>query len=114
MKSNYIDFLGEEFLQLSDLVSLKASFSISVAYNDDIGMFMVVNNTMKEWYDYHGLINDMSRIPYEFEVLKPFFQNNNISVNWINCNWTWGWYDDETGTWTGAVGKVKVNTYPTL
>ena len=30
--------------------------------------------------------------------------------NWINCNYTWGWFDDETGQWTGAVGQVKILT----
>ena len=60
---------------------------------------------MFEWQDYYGLIYELSRIPYDFEILEVFFENKNI--NWINCNYTWGWYDDETGRWTGAVGKVN-------
>ena len=60
---------------------------------------------MVEWHDYYGLINELSRIPYDFEILEVFFENK--SINWINCNGTSGWYDDKTGRWTGAVGKVK-------
>ena len=51
------------------------------------------------------IFGDLTNIPYNFEILKLFFKNKNI--NWINCNYTWGWYDDETGRWTGAVGKVN-------
>ena len=50
-----------------------------------------------------------TNIPYDFEILEKFFKNKNI--NWINCNYTFGWYDDESGRWTGAVGKVKKNTF---
>ena len=52
-----------------------------------------------------------SNIPYDFEILEIFFKNKNVIVNWIYCNYTWGWFDDETGRWTGAVGKVKLNTF---
>ena len=62
---------------------------------------------MVEWYDYWGLIDEKSSIPYAFEILEIFFKTNNIIVNWLNCNYTWGWYDYDTGRWTGAVGKVK-------
>ena len=50
-------------------------------------------------------------ISWDFEILEIFFKSNNIIVNWINCNSTWGWYDYETESWTGAVGKVKMNTF---
>ena len=43
----------------------------------------------------------------DYEILKSFFQNNYINPTWIDCNYTWGWFDNETGHWTGAVGKVK-------
>ena len=64
---------------------------------------------MVKWYDYWGLWNEEYYIPYDFEILEIFFENK--IINWINCNYNWGWYDDETGRWTGAVGKVKMNTY---
>ena len=84
-------------------------FSINVAYNVAPGYFKIVNNSMFEWRDYWGLTNEVSNIPYDFEILEVFFENRNI--NWLNCNSTWGWYDDESERWTGAVGKVKINTF---
>ena len=63
-------------------------------------------------HDYWGLINEKTSIPYEFEILEIFFKTENVIVkNWIDCNGTWGGYDDETGRWTGAVGKVKENMF---
>ena len=87
------------------ILYLKDFLSINVAYNDNRGWFEIANNSMVEWHDYYGLINDLSRIPYDFEILEVFFENR--IINWINCNGTSGWYDDKTGRWTGAVGKVK-------
>ena len=87
------------------ILYLKASLSINVAYNDDPGWFQLVNNSMVEYQDYI----EQSSIPYDFEILEVFFENRNI--NWINCFYNWGWYDDETGRWTGAVGKVKMNIF---
>ena len=66
---------------------------------------------MFEWNDHWGLINDHTNIPYESEILEIFFKTKNVIINWINCNYTWGWFDDETERWTGAVGKVKVNMF---
>ena len=91
------------------ILYLMDSPSINVAYNDDPGFFEIVNNSMVEWQDYYGLINELTGIPYDFEILEIFFKNKNI--NWINCFYDWGWYDDEAGRWTGAVGKVKMNTF---
>ena len=54
---------------------------------------------------------EYSNIPYDFEILEDFLKSYVIATNWIDCNDTWGWYDDETGRWTGAVGKVIMNTF---
>ena len=86
---------------------MKLSLSINVAYNNDPYWFEIVNNSMVECYDYWGLIIEKSSIPYDFEILEIFFKTNDIIVNWLNCNYTWGMYDYDTGRWTGAVGKVK-------
>ena len=85
---------------------MKASVSINVAYND-YNAFEIVNNSMVKYSV--DLIGEYSSIPYNFEILEIFFKDRNI--NWINCNFTWGWYDYETGRWTGAVGKVEMNTF---
>ena len=60
------------------------NFVMNVAYEPWPGFFEVVNNTMVEWYDFWQLKVGFSMILYDFEILKPFIQNNNIIV----VNWT--------------------------
>ena len=93
---------------------LNTSISINVAYNYDSDFFEIVNNSMVEYPPFIQSINVkglFSYILYDFEILEIFFKSYVIAVNWIDCNYTWGWYDDETGRWTGAVGKVRMNEY---
>ena len=96
----------EDFLIL--FLYLKTSISINVAYNDDPGFFEIFDNSMYE-YPANIIEGEHTNIPSEFEILEIFFENK--IINWINCNYTWGWYDDETEGWTGAVGKVIMNTF---
>ena len=51
----------------------------------------------------HGKSSSMS---YDWEVLSKFFSIHNIEPNWLDCNYTSGWYDEELGGWTGCMGKV--------
>ena len=67
------------------------NFVVSIVYRTKPGFFEIVNNTMVEWYDFWYLLTDYSMIVYDFEILKPFFQNNNIIVNWRNAS-TFGMY----------------------
>ena len=62
------------------------NFVVNVVYISYPGFFEIVNNTMVEWYDFYLLITDFSSIVYDFEILKPFIQNNNIIVNWTNAS----------------------------
>ena len=90
---------------------------INIAYNNDPPYFEFndESQTMTE-FPLPSTPSDLNlrlskfhpTISYSWEVLKIFIQHNNIVPNWIDCNFTWGWYDDETGKWTGAVGKVKL------
>ena len=83
-------------------------FVINVAYITTWGWFEVYNNTMYEWYDYWGLTHDETNIPYDWEILKKFFHNNNIVINyWLDNNGTWGTANYETGKWTGLTGQVN-------
>ena len=84
---------------------------VNIAYNDEPGFFGNVNNTMKEWDDYYCVIESCSGMPYDFEILKTFLQTYNIEVNWIDCNFTWGVFDYDSGKWTGAVGKVNFSDH---
>ena len=88
-------------------------FVISVAYNSEPNGFEIENNSMvdlskKYGYSIVDWIGTVSYIPDDDEILSKFFLNHNILVNWIDCNYTWGWFDYETGKWTGAVGQVNI------
>ena len=90
---------------------------INIAYNNDPGFFEF-NDESKAMIEYPlpntpshlnvRLSKNHATISYTWEILKIFFDHNNIVPNWINCHQTWGWLDYETGKWTGAVGKVKL------
>ena len=83
---------------------------VKVAYNNDRTYFRVNNdtNTMKEFplWGPMQLSKQEVYVPRDWEMLKVFFDNNNIEPYWINTHFTWGWYDEESGSWTGGVGQV--------
>ena len=58
-------------------------------------------------YPVHPVTGRTSHIPYDWEILQSFFSANDIVPVWTNCHYTWGLYDEESGRWTGAVGKVR-------
>ena len=90
---------------------------INIAYNQDPPYFEF-NDESKAMTKYplsntpsnlnFRLSKNHPTIPYSWEILKIFFDHNNIVPNWIDCNQNWGWFDHETGKWTGATGKVKL------
>ena len=47
-----------------------------------------------------------SHIPWDWEIIQPFLDHHSLTPIWIDCHYVWGW-PDETGAWTGAVGKVR-------
>ena len=51
----------------------------------------------------HGKYSNM---PNDLEVLGKFFSLHNIEPNWLHCNFTYGYYDEELGGWTGCFGQV--------
>ena len=94
-------------LKYEDICTSK-KFLINIAYNIEPGWFEINKNSMVEWNNYFPIINEMSHLSFDYEILSIFFLNNNILVTWIDCNRTMGIYDYETGKWTGTVGKVKI------
>ena len=68
----------------------------------------VENNTLVQRPKYlHEYINGRyASMSLTWEVLVPFFSNHNIEPNWLDCNKTAGWYDEDLGGWTGCMGKV--------
>ena len=68
----------------------------------------VENNTLLEKEkDFDELIYGLyPHLASHFEILSKFFSIHNIEPNWLDCNSTWGWFDEDMGGWTGCVGKV--------
>ena len=75
-------------------------------------LFEIENNlmvdTMVKYQMLHGLVTGHNYISQDNEILSIFFKHYDIIVKWINCNYTWGVFHDETGKWTGAVGQVSM------
>ena len=40
------------------------------------------------------------------QILETFFEKQNLTPSWTDCEQDWGGYNNETGFWTGAVGEV--------
>ena len=82
--------------------------SVTIAYNNHHKIIHVDSETqtmvefpvrpVKGWYSY---------IPWDWEIIKAFLDHYNLTPTWIDCNFIWGVFDEETGTWNGAVGKVR-------
>ena len=83
----------------------ESKHNVRVAYNNEAGTFLVENGKMVDYGIHIGKVTSI--IASESHILTSFFKNYHITPTWINCNYTWGWFDEETGHWTGAVGKVK-------
>ena len=75
----------------------------TVAHNNEDNWFKVDNGTMVCPLDHTVTL---SQITYDCEILESFFENYHVTPTWIDCNYTWGWFDNVTGHWTGGVGKV--------
>ena len=88
----------------------KEEHDIRIAYNNEPTWFEIDNitNTMVEYPHWEIMVYGATQLSDEYEILKSFFANYNIKPTWINCNFTWGRFDDKTGHWTGAVGQVKI------
>ena len=80
---------------------------VHIGYNND--MMRVENNKLLQYPPERipqGVGN--TRISRGWEVLYIFFSSYNIEPIWQNCNFSWGWYDEEQGAWTGCMGKVLI------
>ena len=72
---------------------------VRMAYNHEDGQFEV---------DKDGkVVKTESR---STEVLISFFPSQNLTPVWENANYTWGWFDEETGRWTGACALVSLGS----
>ena len=88
----------------------KVADPVTIAYNNDFSAMFVVDpetQTMVE-YPVRPVNGWYSYIPLDWEIIQPFLDHYNLKPTWLDCNYTWGWFDEETWTWTGAVGKVRL------
>ena len=86
----------------------KVADSVTIAFNNELGNFEfdTETQTMVE-YPVSPVNGWFSNIPKDWEIIKPFLDHYSLTATWIDCNSTRGWLDEETGTWTGAVGLVR-------
>ena len=95
--------------------AVQKKHEITIAYNNRPGWFHVFNdtNTMKEFALWWTLeeARQHPKVSNDWEILKIFFDNNNIEPTWIFCNNVWGWFDEDEGKWTGATGKVGCKVF---
>ena len=81
---------------------------VNLGWNHEPYILEVENNTLvhlprKPKNYIYGVYTVMA---YDWEVLSKFFSTHNIEPNWLDCNSTWGYYDEDLGGWTGCLGKV--------
>ena len=99
---------------------------VNLGFNNDFGLMRVENNTLTtsppSCGDFpfkpsklqpinpciYGVHTIMAHV---WEALLKFFSIHNILPNWLDCDWSWGWYDEELGGWTGCMGKVWGTEY---
>ena len=81
---------------------------VHLGYNNDPGIMEVEDNKLLQYPPKRipKGVSWGSRISHSWEVLYKFFSSYNIEPNWQNCNFSWGWFDEEQGAWTGCMGKV--------
>ena len=78
---------------------------VHLGYNNDWYM-KVENNTLLQDPPIDPVTGVRSSLPWNWEVLHKFISAYNIEPIWLNCHYSWGWYDEEQGAWTGCMGKV--------
>ena len=80
---------------------------VHVAYNNEPEFFEVSNIT-GEMVEYPvGPYVNYYNVAWEWQLQAAFFETYNIKPQWLNANYSWGWYDNETDTWTGACGMIE-------
>ena len=73
---------------------------VRVAFNNDESVVEVDPET--DWFiEYHLNLY----VLWDYEIMVTFFEAYNLEATFLDCNYTWGWYEEGLG-WTGAIGKV--------
>ena len=84
---------------------------VNLGHRND-ALFKVKNKTMI-LQPPHGthLSGELSALTYDWEILFKFFSIHKIEPNWLDCEGTYGHYDENLGGWTGCMGKVWGTEY---
>ena len=77
------------------------------AYNNEPWVFEVSNITGEMVKYKLDPTVGIDNVAFEWEIQTAFLEYNNIKNHWINCNYSWGWLDNVTNEWTGAVGLIE-------
>ena len=82
----------------------------------DPGFYLKIDNQTNQmvtsrWWDVSESLvwsGTLSQIVWEWEILKIFFDNNNVVPKWILGNYTVDEFDEESGEWTaGLITTVR-------
>ena len=93
-------------VRYSDICKDRFVANIAHVWSED-----VVNNSLVE-YPLYIIEGEYSSIASDSEIIGSFLSIYNIIVNkWIDCNYTYGIFNHETGKWTGAVEQVKMQLH---
>ena len=93
----------------------KPQDNASIAYINTVQYFEIVLGKVREYRVLHAEYGkaftksgDYDYIPFDYEILYPFFENYHITPTYIRGGMAneFGVFDNKTGHWTGAVGKV--------
>ena len=79
--------------------------TVKLGYNND-PLFMTVENNSLISTPPPNLIQGKGPMSQTWEVLSIFFSRHNIEPNWLNCHFSWGWFNPDLEEWTGCMGKV--------
>ena len=79
---------------------------VTIAYINTQSIFMISNETLDMVrYEVSPAV-DYAMMAWEWEMQAAFFETCNIQPIWINAYY-WGWYDNVTDQWFGAVGMIQ-------
>ena len=84
----------------------REKIKVYLGYNNEPGQMKVKDNKLLQYPAKMEPKGEGSEISRNWEVLDKFFSIYNVEPIWLNCGYSWGWYDQEQGAWTGCMGKV--------
>ena len=90
-------------------VCTKEDRGVRVASNNDPPYFEVVNDAKVEGAWGHTMVEyeESTGVSWFWEIEKSFHDNFHLSPTFYDNNFTWGWWDESEGRYTGALGMVR-------